>query len=164
LADRIVVADTSPLIGLAAADAFDLLRRLFGHVVITAAVRDEVMAAPQLPGAAEVERALADGWLNVAQASDDSTAFPDLGPGEASTIAWALEREGPCLVVLDDSAARIRARDHGLTVVGVLGILVAAKRAGHIDRLEPKERRLAASGFRIAPKLVDEVLRESGEI
>lgn len=44
MAERFVVADASPLIGLAAAGAFDPLRRLFGRVTVTAAVRDEVLA------------------------------------------------------------------------------------------------------------------------
>lgn len=44
MASRLVVADASPLIGLAAAGAFDLLRRLFGQITITDSVRDEVLA------------------------------------------------------------------------------------------------------------------------
>ena len=44
MAKRLVAADASPLIGLAAAGAFQLPRRLFGTVTVTAAVRDEVLA------------------------------------------------------------------------------------------------------------------------
>ena len=44
MARRLVVADASPLTGLAAAGAFDLLRRLYGQVTITVSVRDEVLA------------------------------------------------------------------------------------------------------------------------
>ena len=44
MARRLVVADASPLIGLVAAGAFDLLRRLYGQVTITESVRDEVLA------------------------------------------------------------------------------------------------------------------------
>ena len=50
MAERLVAADASPLIGLAAAGAFDLLRRLFGEVTVTNAVRDEVLAGRELPG------------------------------------------------------------------------------------------------------------------
>ena len=39
MAERLVAADASPLIGLAAAGAFDLLRKLFGRVTVTAEVR-----------------------------------------------------------------------------------------------------------------------------
>jgi len=44
MAKRLVAADASPLIGLAAAGAFSLLRDLFGRVTVTEAVRDEVQA------------------------------------------------------------------------------------------------------------------------
>lgn len=54
MASRLVVADASPLIGLAAAGAFDLLRRLFGQVTITDSVRDEVLAGGERPGAREL--------------------------------------------------------------------------------------------------------------
>ena len=50
MARRLVVADASPLIGLAAAGAFDLLRRLYGQVTITVSVHDEVLAGGDRPG------------------------------------------------------------------------------------------------------------------
>lgn len=53
MAKRIVVADASPLIGLASAGAFDLLRQLYGQITITDIVRDEVLSGGPLPGALE---------------------------------------------------------------------------------------------------------------
>ena len=50
MAQRLVVADASPLIGLAAADSFDLLRDLFGSVTVTVEVYDEIVAGQGLPG------------------------------------------------------------------------------------------------------------------
>ena len=38
---RLVVSDASPLIGLASAGAFDLLRALFVRITVTAAVHGE---------------------------------------------------------------------------------------------------------------------------
>lgn len=42
LEERLVFGDASPLIGLAAAGGFNLLRRLFGALRVTAAVRDAI--------------------------------------------------------------------------------------------------------------------------
>ena len=42
MAEKTVYCDTSPLIGLAIAGEFDLLRKLFGTVTITHAVKREV--------------------------------------------------------------------------------------------------------------------------
>ena len=50
MAKELVVSDASTLIGLAAAEAFDLLRQLFGEVTVTVAVRDEVLAGGDRPG------------------------------------------------------------------------------------------------------------------
>ena len=50
MAERLVAADASPLIGLASAGAFELLRMLFRQVTVTGAVRDEVLAGGDLPG------------------------------------------------------------------------------------------------------------------
>ncbi len=65
MAERLVAADASPLIGLAAAGAFHLLRTLFDEITVTAAVRDEVLAGSQLPGADELAEAIRDRWINV---------------------------------------------------------------------------------------------------
>lgn len=119
MAKRLVIADSSTLIGLAAAGEFQLLRLLFGAVVITTMVRDEVMAAPSLPGSSDVAQAQADGWLTIVDARQIGDSLAALGAGEASVIALALEQDGPCLIALDDAAARARAEDHRLSVIGV---------------------------------------------
>lgn len=43
MAKELVVSDASTLIGLASAEALDLLRQLFGEVAATVAIRDQVM-------------------------------------------------------------------------------------------------------------------------
>ena len=62
MANRLVAADASPLIGLAAAGAFDVLHSLFGQVTVTTTVRDEVLAGGELPGARELTNAVEDRW------------------------------------------------------------------------------------------------------
>ena len=89
MAKRFVAADASPLIGLAAAGAFDLLRRLFGQITVTTAVRDEVLAGRNLPGAREVAEAIEAGWLKVVEVFPETEELADLDEGEASTLALA---------------------------------------------------------------------------
>ena len=60
MAEHLVPAAASPLIGLAAAGGFDLLQRLFGRIVVTAQIRDEVLAVGELPGASELASAVRD--------------------------------------------------------------------------------------------------------
>ena len=163
MADRIVAADASPLIGLAASGAFHLLRSLFGSVTVTEAVRDEVLAGGVLPGASELREAIAAGWIQVVPAPTGSDTFPELGAGEASTLALALEQPTACLVLMDEAAGRSHAREQGLQLTGLVGVLLAAWRAGKIQRLGPLFASLERSDFRIAPDLVRVVLEETGE-
>ena len=71
MAQALVVADASPLIGLAAAGALDLLRGLSSTVTVAAAVYDEVLAGGVLPGARELESTVRAGWMAVASGAGD---------------------------------------------------------------------------------------------
>jgi predicted nucleic acid-binding protein len=163
VARRLVAADASPLIGLAAAGAFHLLRELFGTVTVTQAVRDEVLAGDDLPGAAELAGAISAGWIVIAPAPEDPATFPELSPGEASTLDLALEYAGESLVLIDERLGRARARALGLNVVGLAGILLASKKANLIDAVVPLLARLEEHQFRLSREVVEEILREAGE-
>ncbi len=163
MAERLVAADASPLIGLASAGAFDLLRRLFGCVTVTTAVRDEVLAGGDLPGAREVAEAIEDGWIEVGTACPDLAKFPDLGAGEASTLTLASSRTDQCLVLMDDPFGRVHARVHGLSVTGLAGVLLAAKRAGFIHSIRPFFERLEKSNFRLSQEVIRTILEQAGE-
>lgn len=163
MADRLVAADASSLIGLAAAGAFDLLHRLFDRVTVTAEVRDEVLAGGGRPGAREMIEAVENGWMEVAEARSSRANFSDLGHGEASTLALAIERPGRCLVLMDDPLGRAHARAHGIAVTGLAGVLIAAKRAGFISSVSPLLQRLEERNFRMSEELIRIVLEQAGE-
>ena len=163
MAERLVAADASPLIGLAAAGAFDLLRRLFDRVTVTAAVRDEVLAGVGRPGARELTEAIEDGWIEVAVVRSDREHFTDLGAGEASTLALALEHPGRCLVLMDEPLGRAHTRPHGIAVTGLAGVLLAAKRAGFILSVSQYLERLEVSNFRLSEEVTRTILEQAGE-
>jgi len=79
----LVVADASPLIGLATARAFHVLRELYGTVTITRLLKDEVTGHADRPGARELEAAMRAGWIRVAPAPPETWTFPTLDNGEA---------------------------------------------------------------------------------
>ena len=163
MAERLVAADASPLIGLAAAGAFDLLRSLFGRVTVTAEVRDEVLAGGGQPGARELSQAIEEGWIEVATAEPAPGAFPDLDAGEASTLVLASGRLGPCLVLMDEPLGRAHARLQGVAVTGLAGILLAARRAGLVPSIRPYFERLERSDFRLSEEVIRTVLEQAGE-
>lgn len=119
-----VVADSSALIGLARAGAFETLREAFGTLTITRLVKDEVTARPELPGARELVAAMRAGWIRVAPTPLATWEYPDLDAGEASTLALALQRER-ALVLMDDTAGRVRAAELGLPVKSLAQLLAA---------------------------------------
>jgi predicted nucleic acid-binding protein len=124
---KLVTADASPLIGLAAADAFGVLRELFGTVTITRIVKEEVMAGRGLPGAHELQAAMREGWIRVAPTPPETWRFASLDAGEASTIALALQHHGAALVLMEDELGRAQAVALGLEVMGLEELLRAAK-------------------------------------
>ena len=161
MATRLVIADASPLIGLAGIDAFDLLRELFGRVAVTEAAYGEVVAGVGLPGAAELEGAVEDGWVDVVPV-EIHAEFADLGDGEASTLSLAVQH-ATCLVLMDERLGRAYAKDNGVSVVGLVGVLLDAKRGGLIPEIRPFIDRLTDTDFRVSPSIVQEVLALAGE-
>ncbi|HKH43864.1 MAG TPA: DUF3368 domain-containing protein [Thermoanaerobaculia bacterium] len=86
----------------------------------------------------------------------------DLDEGEAEVIALALEL-GADRVLLDDLDGRRLARRIGLTPVGTLGVLLAARQKGKIPSLRAEIEKLLERGFRAHEELVVGVLRQAGE-
>lgn len=158
-----VVSDASPLISLAAIGRLDLLRQLFGTLSIPAYVHKEVTQATGRAGAKELA---ASDWVVVRKLGNDFLARAldgELDRGEAEAIALAVELKAD-LVLIDERRGRAVAARFGLKVVGVLGLLIEAKRKGLLDRIEPLlSDLLHKAGFRLGPELYRRILEEAGE-
>jgi len=67
-------------------------------------------------------------------------------------------------VLLDEHAGRAAAHSLGLTPIGVLGVLLRAKRAGTLGSVADAMRALRAeAGFFIAGPLYQQILQAAGE-
>lgn len=159
--DRWVV-DASPLILLGKTDHLDLLAALAEVLIVPEAVAREVGAKPD--GARLLETLAKNARYVVVQ---DEAVPPeilawDLGPGETQVVANA-RRHGAARVVLDDLEARRCAKAMGLKVIGTLGIVARAKRAGRIEWAAPVIGRLRETGLYVSDELVAQLLREVGE-
>ena len=157
---RVVVADAGPLIGLARIDALTLPPVLFAETLVTETVLAECVARPDRPEGARILAALDNGLLTRC-ADPEASADLGLGPGEASSIALALERGAGLLA--DDQAARRLASRLGISVIGLLGVLVLGKRAGELTAIRPAVERLVDSGYFLSTSLIDQVLGQVGE-
>ncbi len=160
--EETIVADSSPLIGLARIGQLGLLPQLARRIVAPRAVWAEVTGArADAPGASEVA---AQTWIEVLEA-DAQTVAPLrilVGRGEAEAIALA-QRERSAVLLLDDLRARKLADRLGLRRMGTVALLGRAKRAGLIPKLKPALDALVASGIFIRQELVAATLNEAGE-
>lgn len=87
----------------------------------------------------------------------------DLDIGEAQAIVLALQLDAD-RILLDEREGRKIAIRLGLRVTGVLGILLRAWRAGELSSLSETINQLyEQAGFRIAPDLLAQILRQSEE-
>ena len=87
----------------------------------------------------------------------------ELDQGETDALALAFEMHADA-VLIDETAGRKAAIELGLIPVGVLGILVRAKRDGQLAAVAPVvDALLTHAQFRAAPELLREVLRMAGE-
>ncbi len=156
------ILNTSPLLYLYRADALDVLAHVFGECWTTGHVLNEleqgglqgfsVPSAKELPMVAIRETDhLPDEWLAL-----------DLGRGEVSVMALALQHRDR-VVVLDDLLARRIAAAAGLEVWGTLRILLEGKKCGVLSSLEPVLRRLCQSGMWISDEVSRRVLNLAGE-
>ena len=156
------VCNPAPLIYLAKVGRLDLLRLVFGKVVIPEEVRREVVDEGKRLGKADasaVEAALQREWIEVRQAKAISIPIP-LHPGEEGVISLAREA-GIRIVVLDEPSARLDARLCGLEPRGTLYVLLEALRRGELDLEELLGilSQLVEKGFRLREEVYLEVVR-----
>lgn len=162
---RAIVADTGPLIALARVSRLGLLRALYGETLVPPTVHAELAIDTARPGAKALAGAFAAGWIKV-ETVVDSNAVSELDrlldPGESEAIVLA-EQESARFLLIDDARGRKVARAHGLSVVGVAGLLLAAKSRGALAELGPVLEALSHVGYRLSSRLVAAVLERAGE-
>lgn len=149
---RVVVADTGPLQYLLLIGQIALLPKLYGGVIVPTAVHDELLH-PKAPESVRGWATAPPGWLTItpAPASEDPQ-LRKLDAGEAAAIAPALTLPAE-LVLMDERTGVAAARARGINVIGTIGVLDQAARAGLIDIAEAVTR-LKAANFRYRPELL----------
>jgi hypothetical protein len=160
----IVVSNTTPLIGLAVINRFDLLHRYFDEIFIPQAVYDEAVSAGHEIGGAK-QAILNAEWIKVAQVKDRlavEVLLDELDLGEAETIVLANELRAE-LVLMDERKGRRKLTQLNLPKTGTVGILLKARLDGLIPALKPELELLRQHHFGISQQVIDNVLRQVGE-
>jgi hypothetical protein len=160
----LVISNSSPIIHLAKIGKLDLLKKLYGKIVVPEKVYQECTYSVHYRQETEVI-AGAD-WIERMKIQDSrlfSLLYSDIDAGEAEALVLGLEQKAD-LLLIDDQEARIKARKLNLVITGTLGVLLKAKNKAMIRSLEEDIEKLQASGFRISKSLVDSLLSYSEKI
>lgn len=152
--NRSIVIDTTPLIALAAATgSLEILKALYGRIVVPFEVREEMLAAGRdATGVAEFKQAT---WLDCRDKPIDISPFiaNSLDRGEASVIQTAIH-ERTDLVCIDETVGRRIARLSGLALTGSIGILIKAKRQGYSLAMPEALEKMRQHGIRLSAEVV----------
>lgn len=159
----IIVSDTTPLSELAKVGQLNLLRDIFGQVIIPQEVYNEVTAGTH-PAATAVPLM---NWIEVRSVSDSQKVLElrnstKLGWGECGAIILAEELSANRLLI-DDSPARKIAESRKLPVIGTVGILLLAKQQSLIPSVKEVLDALIDNGKRISQSLYQQVLNAAKE-
>ena len=162
----LAVSNTSPLSNLAIIERLDLLREQLGEVIVPPGVWAELGRLRHAKARTSLETAMQAGWIRVVplagRVPDDLAICLD--SGEAEALALALEAKAG-LVLLDESAARLKAQQLGVSYTGVLGVLRKARTAGRIASLKSEILHLRTEAhFFVAPSLEKRLLASVGEV
>ncbi len=147
-----IVSNTSPLISLAKSGRLNLLKDLFGDVLIEEEVWKEAVGQGKKEGAPDafvIESAIKEGWITVERLKK-KREFKGIHEGEAYTILLAKKHN--CIALIDEEDARAVARALGLEVRGTLYVLRKAAEDKILTEEEAVEilNNMIANGLRIS--------------
>ena len=155
------VINASPLILLGKLGRIDLLEQLAKQILVPQAVLCEVASG----GAADAGIGDTLVWAQNRVIEDMlvpiSISGWDLGAGESQVLAHCIL--GRYRAVLDDGEARAAAKVHSVPLVGSLGVILRARKAGLIPAARPLVELLVESGSYLSPELIRQALIKVGE-
>jgi uncharacterized protein len=157
----IVVSDTTAITNLLKIGEADLLRQLFGEIIIPSAVDQELKKIKQ-----HNHFILENKWILVEKPSNLLAVRllrTTLGEGESEAIVLAKEKNADYLII-DELKGRAKAKEMGVKLIGLLGVLLEAKREGIISAIKPLLERLQKdASFFIHPELYTRILQIAAE-
>ena len=145
---RNIISNTSCLIVLDNINMLEMLKKLYGQIMIT----EEVLYEFGKP---------VPSWIQVYKVQDRKclkilNSIVDLG--EASTIAFCTEQENSTMI-LDDLKARKLAKKLDLPFTGTVGVLLKVKEKGIVTSMETILESLKNQGFRISKDIEQKLLK-----
>ncbi len=162
-----IVSDSTPIVYIAKVGKLQLLKKLYGNVVLPEAVKREVLAG-EYPEVPVIQDAFQAGWLEERALSRAARKFeqthllraPGLDLGEREAIALAYMGHLPLLIDEDEKTGRRVAKVWGIEVRGTLRVILEAYDARLIEYREAREifRQLLAERFHVSAEVYERAL------
>ena len=160
-----IVCNSSPIIGLCIIERLDLLCQLFDEVIIPQEVYNEIVVSEERLGAKELKKAIEDGNIRIHNVKNQKLVrelHGRLHKGELEVIVAARELKLK-YVIIDDRSARYFADSMMLKTLGLMGILLLAKKHHKIGSVGKYLDLLIEKGYRVSVKLYNMVLQQANE-
>ena len=153
-----VISNASPLIALSQIERLNLLKEIWGEIIIPKAVYNEVvLKGKRKPGVKLIEKAINEGWIKIFKIKNEQqvkTLMSILDYGEAEVIVLAQEIQAQ-LVILDNREPRLFAFQIGIKVIGTIGVILKAYEKNLILNPLDEIYRLRNYGFYISNNLLN---------
>ena len=156
-----IVSDTTTLIILGKIDRYDLLKNLFSKIYIPSIVVKEISAKSD----GVYEKIIANSLFEVKEISNiELLKILDglLDRGEIEAIILAKELN--LILLIDEKKGRKIAKDMGLNIIGLLGVLILNVKKDFISRNEAFSilNEIKSMKFRVSKKLEEEFRKVLG--
>jgi predicted nucleic acid-binding protein len=157
-----VISNSSPLIALASIEELDLIRKLWGRIIIPRSVfKETVVAGKKKSGSMEIAGACRS-WIKVTKVKNRQEVVAlqaVLEEGEAEVITLGQEVKGD-LLLLDNKEPRLFAETLNLAVLGTIGVIKMAWQKGILSDPVSRLQELRLKGFWIDDILFKRILSD----
>lgn len=160
-----VVSDTSPLSAMAKMGWLGWLADRWTKVMVPDVVWRELSDIGDDAAWSSLEAARGEGWLQIVETPQGAAPqeCAKLHSGETGAIQLALACKADWLLV-DDGDARRVTKALGLRIIGLLGMVVWAKREGKIcSALDAIAELRRITRFRVSDEVVSAIAEDLGE-
>ncbi len=158
---RKIISNTTPILSLLKIDKLNLLKELYGIVIVPFAVYQEIEEGKEKPYYQDLTSL---DWIEIRNIKnpDSREYLIDLDDGEAEVLVLAKEINAD-LVILDEIMGRRYAKRFEINLTGTIGILLKAKENGLITSIKNLMSELVEKGTWLNPKLISKAIKIANE-
>ena len=158
---RKIISNTTPILSLLKIDKLNLLKELYGIVIVPFAVYQEIEEGKEKPYYQDLTSL---DWIEIRNIKNPNSReyLIDLDDGEAEVLVLAKEINAD-LVILDEIMGRRYAKRFEINLTGTIGILLKAKETGLITSIKNLMSELVEKGTWLNPKLISKAIKMANE-